>query len=140
MSMLQNKSAYDLPMSVASSSAMPAYSSMAAYTPQMPGPMHTAMHPHMYTGMQMFCHKIIVLYIVIPGYNAAVMLLKQSNQELSGTFFRVHVNQHDWFNFRLLWTFGIIKGILCCMTTVLQFELPFFLVFSRQFHNYNWYD
>ena len=68
------------------------------------------------------------------------MLLKQSNQELSGTIFGVHVNQYDGFNFRLLWTFGIIKGILCCMTTVLQFELPSFLVFSRQFHNYNWYD
>lgn len=53
MNMLPAKSTYDMSMSVASSSysAMPAaYSSMAAYTPQMAAPMHAAMHPHMYSG------------------------------------------------------------------------------------------
>lgn len=55
MSMLQqqqSKSAYvgDMQMSVASSSTMPVYSSMAAYTPQVAAPMHTAMHQQMYSG------------------------------------------------------------------------------------------
>ncbi|XP_067941472.1 forkhead box protein A2-like isoform X2 [Watersipora subatra] len=59
MSMLQqSKSAYagDMQMPVASTSAMPVYSSMAAYTPQVAAPMHTAMHPQMYSGMSMPGH------------------------------------------------------------------------------------
>ena len=57
MNMLQQtKSAYtgDMQMSAASTSAMPVYSSMAAYTPQVAAPMHSAMHPQMYSGMYIF--------------------------------------------------------------------------------------
>lgn len=36
--------------SVASPSAMPVYSSMTAYTPQVAAPMHATMHPQMYPG------------------------------------------------------------------------------------------
>lgn len=54
MNMLQqhSKSAYvgDMQMSAANSSAMPVYSSMAAYTPQVAAPMHSAMHHQMYSG------------------------------------------------------------------------------------------
>lgn len=58
MNMLPSKSPYDMQMasSAASSSAYSstsvpaAYSSMAAYTPQMAGTMHPAMHTHMYPG------------------------------------------------------------------------------------------
>ncbi|KAF6028845.1 FOXA1 [Bugula neritina] len=63
MSMIQQqqaKSSYaavgEMQMSVTSSTAMPVYSSMAAYTPQVPAPMHTAVHPQMYTGMNMGGH------------------------------------------------------------------------------------
>lgn len=57
MNMLQqqSKTAYgDMQMSVANTSAMPVYSSMAAYTPQVGAPMHSAMHPQMYSGKPIY--------------------------------------------------------------------------------------
>lgn len=68
MNMLQSKSPYDMQMSVASSSysGMPAaaYSSMAAYTPQMAAPMH-AMHHPMYSGKLTILGSFLLFCILL---------------------------------------------------------------------------